>query len=334
MWRVWLGERGVAWPAPPPGVEAWGVPIAPKYTQTAWCSDMAIQFMRQQRKFNPWLMSVNIFQPHHPFWPTKEYLDRYHPDKLPSPSYHPGELDSKPLFQTVDHHGAYGGTAISFADTDDQTHREITAAYYAMIEQVDTEVGNMLKVLEETGQADNTVVIYMSDHGEMLGDHGIYLKGPYFYDCMIRVPLIIRWPGKYKAGLRNDALVQLTDLAPTLLEAAGVPVPSGIQGMSLSGLLRGEKTTHRDSAYCEHFDSSFLYDPPPMAACVRSERYKLAYYKNLNTGELYDLKKDPGEVQNLWASASARDVREEMMQKLAARMIDTVDPLPERKTPW
>jgi arylsulfatase A-like enzyme len=334
MWRVWLDQRGVQWPATPPGVEAWGVPIAPKYTQTAWCSDMAIQFMRQQRKFNPWLMSVNIFQPHHPFWPTKDYLDRYHPDKLPSPNYHPGELDSKPLFQTVDHHGAYGGTAISFADTDDKTHREITAAYYAMIEQVDTEVGNMLKVLEETGQSDNTVVIYMSDHGEMLGDHGIYLKGPYFYDCMIRVPLIIRWPGKYKAGLRSDALVQLTDVAPTLLEAAGIPVPSGMQGMSLSGLLRGETTTHRDSAYCEHFDSSFLYDPPPMAACVRSERYKLAYYKNPKTGELYDLEKDPGEVQNLWTSTSTRDIREEMMQKLATRMIDTVDPLPERKTPW
>ena len=73
------------------------------------------------------------------------------------------------------------------------------AAYYAMIEQVDTEVGRMLQALEETGQADNTIVIYMSDHGEMLGDHGIFLKGPYFYEGAIRVPMIIRWPGKYKA---------------------------------------------------------------------------------------------------------------------------------------
>ena len=81
------------------------------------------------------------------------------------------------MFQRVDHQAAYGGTAISFAKTDDLTHRKVTAAYYAMIEQVDTEVGRMLKVLEETGQADNTIVIYMSDHGEMLGDHGFYLKG-------------------------------------------------------------------------------------------------------------------------------------------------------------
>lgn len=334
MWHVWLRERGIQWPTPPKGVEAWGVPIDPKYTQTAWCSDMAIQFIRQQRKFNPWLMSVNIFQPHHPFWPTKDYLDRYDPDKLPSPKYHDGELDSKPLFQRIDHRGAYGGTAVSFADTDDLTHRKITAAYYAMIEQVDTEVGRMLKALEDTGQAENTIVIYMSDHGEMLGDHGFYLKGPYFYECATRIPLIIRWPGNYKAGLRTDALVELTDIAPTLLEAAGIPVPSGMQGRSLTSLLRNERTTHRDSVYCEHFDSSSLYDPPPLAACVRTDRYKLAYYKNLETGELYDLEKDPGELNNLWATASANNLREEMMHKLVGRMIETVDPLPERTTTW
>ena len=72
-----------------------------------------------------------------------------------------------------------------------------------MIEQVDTDMGRMMQALEESGQADNTIVIFMSDHGEMLGDHGIYLKGPYFYDCLTRVPLIIRWPGRFKKGLED-----------------------------------------------------------------------------------------------------------------------------------
>ena len=247
MWREWLKSRGVNWPRQPAGVEAWGVPIDPAYTQTAWCSDMAIQFMRQHRQFNPWLMSVNIFQPHHPFWPTKEYLDRYDPDKLPSPKYQEGELDSKTVFQRIDHQAGYAGSGLSFTKTDDLTHRKITAAYYAMIEQVDTEVGRMMKVLEQTGQADNTVVIFMSDHGEMLGDHGIYLKGPYFYDCLIRVPLMIRWPSRYKAGLRSDVLVEMIDLVPTLLEAAGIPVPSGVQGRSLTPVLTGRSANHRDS---------------------------------------------------------------------------------------
>ncbi len=334
MWHVWLKDKGVKWPSPPPKTEAWGVPIDPKYTQTAWCSDMAIQFMRQQQKFNPWLMSVNIFQPHHPFWPTQDYLSRYDAEKLPSPAYRDGELDNKPVFQRVDHQAAYGGTALSFAKTDDQTHRRITAAYYAMIEQVDTEVGRMLKVLEETGQADNTIVIYMSDHGEMLGDHGFYLKGPYFYDCAIRVPLMIRWPGKYKSGLKSDAMVELVDLAPTLLEAAGVPVPSGMQGRSLTSVLTGRTTKHRDSVYCEHFDSSFLYDPPPMASSVRTERYKLSYYHNLGLGELYDLEKDPGEVENLWTSPGTKAARAELSELLLGRMVDAVDPLPERKSTW
>lgn len=334
MWHVWLKDKGVKWPSAPLNTEAWGVPIDPKYTQTAWCSDMAIQFIRQQRQFNPWLMSVNIFQPHHPFWPTQDYLSRYEPDKVPSPAYREGELDNKPVFQRVDHHAAYGGTGISFAKTDDLTHRKITAAYYAMIEQIDTEVGRMMNVLDETGQADNTIVIYMSDHGEMLGDHGIYLKGPYFYDCAIRVPLMIRWPGKYKAGLRADALVELLDVAPTLLEAAGVPIPSGMQGRSLTPVLTGRTREHRDSIYCEHFDSSFLYDPPPMASCIRTGQYKLSYYHNLNVGELYDLQKDPGEVENLWTSRNVKDVRAEMTEKLLDRMIETVDPLPERKSAW
>ncbi|MBS1854583.1 MAG: sulfatase [Acidobacteria bacterium] len=334
MWREWLKDRGVKWPEQPAGAVAWGVPIDPVYTQTAWCSDRAIQFIRQQRSFNPWLMSVNIFQPHHPFWPTRDYLAHYDPAQMPSPRYQEGELDSKPVFQRVDHQAGYAGTALSFARTDDATHRAITAAYYAMIEQVDTEVGRMLNVLENTGQAGNTIVVFMSDHGEMLGDHGIYLKGPYFYDCMIRVPLIIRWPARYKAGLRSDALVEMVDLAPTLLEAAGIPVHSGVQGRSLTRLLTGQTALHRDSIYSEHFDSSFLYDPPPMGACIRTGRYKLAYFRNLGTGELYDLRKDPGEVENLWASPGAKDVRQEMMETLMARMIDTVDPLPERKTPW
>ncbi len=334
MWRVWLEDRGVKWPQPPANSEPWGVPIDPAYTQTAWCSEMAIQFIRQQRSFNPWLMSVNIFQPHHPFWPTQDYLSHYEPDKMPAPRYQEGELDSKPVFQRIDHQAGYAGTALSFTKTDALTHRKITGAYYAMIEQVDTEVGRMMKTLEDTGQADNTIVIYMSDHGEMLGDHGIYLKGPYFYDCMIRVPLMIRWPGRYKAGLRSDALVEMVDLVPTLLEAAGIPVHAGVQGRSLTPVLTGQTTTHRDSIYSEHFDSSFLYEPPPMGACIRTERYKLTYFQNLPAAELYDLQKDPGEVENLWASPGAKGVRQEMMEKLVARLIDTVDPLPQRKTPW
>lgn len=335
QWYVWLREKGH--PVPKlPGDRAvvWGMPIDPSTTQTAWCCDEGVKFLRNQKNFNPWLMSVNIFQPHHPFFPTAEYLAHYDPAKMPAPAYHQGELANKPLFQRVDNQGAYGGTAISFAKTSDEQHHQVTAAYYAMIEQVDTGFGEMMKALEETGQADNTIVIFMSDHGEMLGDHGIYLKGPYFYDCLTRVPLIVRWPAKYKKGLKVDGMVELVDIAPTLIEAAGLPIPSGMQGQSLRPLLTGESSQARDSVYTEYFDANALYGPPPMAASVRTATHKVSYYANLDTGELYNLQKDPGEFNNLWGSAQYKDVQAELMHKLARRMIGTIDPLPERVSAW
>jgi len=336
MWRVWLNEIGVKWPTPPKGREAlaWGVPMGPKYMQTAWCVDRAIQFLHGQRQFGPWLMSVNIYQPHSPYWPAEEYMDHYRASDIPSPKYKEGELKSKPIYQQIDHGGSQAGRELSYAATSDLEHRRMKAGYYAMIEQVDADLGRLLKALEASGQMEDTIVIYCSDHGEMLGDHGIFLKGAYFYDPAIRVPLIMRWPGKYKAGLKSDAMVEFVDLAPTLMEAAGLPVPVGMQGRSLTDVLTGKSTKHRDSIYCEFFDSLALYDPPPMALSVRTEEYKLSYYQNLGVGELYDMQKDPDEVRNLWDESSARATRAMMMEKLMARMIDTIDPLPERKCLW
>ena len=330
QWRNWLATQNVEWPVPTKAerkADVWGVPIDPKYTQTAWCSDEAIKFMKSQTQDKPWMMSVHIYQPHAPYFPTAEFLSHYDPDKLPSPAYKEGELDNKPSYQKTDHQGAYGGHGKSFADESDKDHRLTTAAYYAMIEQVDVEVGRMMKTLNELGMAEDTVVIYMSDHGDMLGDHGIYEKGPYFYDCLSRVPLVIRWPGKYKAGLKVDALVELVDIAPTVMEAAGLTTPAGMQGRSLTPLLTGTTTKHRDSVYMEYYNAVAKYNPNPMATCVRTENWKMTYWQSLDTGELYDLSKDPGEFTNLWGGAQSKDAQCEMFQRLTARMIASTDPL-------
>jgi arylsulfatase A-like enzyme len=279
-------------------------------------------------------MSVNIFQPHHPFFPTEEYLSHYDPAKMPNPSYKEGELDNKTPFQQLDHKGAYGGTGLSFTKTSPEEHRQITAAYYAMIEQVDTEMGHMLQTLDETGQADNTIVIFMSDHGEMLGDHGIYLKGPYFYDCLTRVPLMIRWPKHFQAGRNVDALVELVDIVPTLLEATGIPVPPGVQGRSLMPLLTGQSMEHRDSVYMEFCNANFNYPTPPMLTSVRTNRWKLNYCDNAKYGEMYDLQNDPGEFSNLWNDPHHKDNQEMMMRILMTRMIASTDPLPMKTAPW
>jgi len=332
MWHEHLRAEGVEWPQPPPRTPAWGVPIDPKHMQTAWCCDKAIQFMRQQSNFGPWLMSVNIYQPHHPFWPAEEYYRRYDPGELPAPSYVEGELDDKPGYQKRAHTGSWRGHQISGAG--DENHHKIKAAYYAMVEQCDHDIGRMLDALDETGQAENTVVIFMSDHGEMLGDHGIYLKGPFFYDCGVRVPLMIRWPERYQAGRKVDALVELADIAPTILEAAGIPPEPGMQGRSLTALLEGRTSSHRDSVYIESYNSGTRRQGAAYATAIRTGTHKLAVYHTLNDGELYDLTEDPGEHKNLWRDPNSRDVREELLVKLTHRMAETVDPLPPKNAPW
>src|SRR4051794_35407050 len=107
-------------------------------------------------------------------------------------------------------------------------HRLIRAAYWAMCDLIDVQVGRLLDMLERSGQRENTLVVFMSDHGEMLGDHGFYLKGPFFYEPAVRVPLLISWPGVVRDALRTSALVEMVDLAPTLLEAVGLPRHPGM----------------------------------------------------------------------------------------------------------
>jgi len=333
-WRNWLEQQGIKLPPCPREDPVWGMPINAKYTQTAWCADVANRFMHDRKDKGPWMMSVNIFQPHHPFYPSEEYLHRVDPKTVPAPAYHEGELANKTPFQQIDHKGAYGGNGLSFANTSPEEHLKITAAYYAMIEQVDTFFQTMLDTLEETGQADNTIVIFMSDHGEMLGDHGIYLKGPYFYDCLTRVPLMIRWPHRFKADARVDSLVEMIDLAPTLMEATGIPIPAGMQGRPLTKLLTGETTKHRDSVYMEFYNSNFTYPTAPMLRSVRTERWKINCCEQDEYGELYDLQKDPGEFNNVWNDAHAKDAREMMLHTLMSRSIAALDPLPMRVAPW
>jgi arylsulfatase len=300
--------------------------------QSYWCAEKAIEFM-QTHKGRPWMFSVNFFDPHHPFDPPQEYLDRYDPDNMPLPEYIEGELKNKPHFQTIDHHGAYCGRGLSFADTTDDEHQKITAAYYAMIENIDANIGRMLDYLEKSGQRENTIVIFMSDHGEMLGDHGIYLKGPYLYDSMIKVPLILSWPAGFRQHIVASALVELVDLAPTVMEAIGFEPHPGMQGRSLKAICCGETdpSRHRETLYCEYFNAlSEHRNPLPYLVSVRSSDFKIISYAGIEEGELYDLNNDPNEHRNLWANRDYAEVKQEYLRKCIERQMFTSDPLPFR----
>ncbi|MCB0046225.1 MAG: sulfatase-like hydrolase/transferase [Caldilineaceae bacterium] len=314
------------------------------YHQTTWCAEKAINFIRTNAdKDAPWLFSVNIFDPHHPFDPPVEYLERYLEklDQLPLPDYVAGELATKPHFQRMDHvspyNGLHGDGIPAYEKISPREHRLIKAAYYAMIDLIDVQVGRMLQALEETGQLDNTIVIFMSDHGEMLGDHGIYLKGPYFYEGAIHVPLIFSQPGVIRSGVRQSGLTELVDIAPTLLEAAGVARYPGMQGRSMWKLLtgQGDDRPPRDDVYCEYYNAMpWHQDPTAQTTMVRTVDYKLIVVHGLDTGELYDLRSDPRENVNHWDDPDYQTIKLEMMKRLCDRMAWTVDPLPVREADW
>jgi arylsulfatase A-like enzyme len=317
-YQRWLREEGIDWEE---AYNADSVPgwtqtansrpgIAAAYHQTTWCADQAIAFMREQRK-GPWLMSVNPFDPHPPFDPPAEYLVRMQVDQMPLPLFQEEELESQLDFAGVDFQTERPVSPHSY------DARRMVAAYYAQIELIDDQVGRMIDALQESGQRENTIVIFTSDHGEMLGDHGLLWKGCRFYEGLVHVPLILAWPGQWQSGLRSEALVELVDIVPTLLQVCGLDVSQRIQGHSLVPILSGAVSPHtlRPFVRSEYHDA---LDRPHAshANMIYNGRYKLVAYHGQDVGELYDLAKDPNEYVNLWDHAQARALRCELAQQL------------------
>lgn len=332
---AWLEQQGQTYTTRGhPECRLIGEGMPAEYHQTTWCADRAIDHINEARQDKrPWLFSVNFFDPHHGFDPPASHLARYADfiDDLPLPEYHDGELENKSSFQHLDHAGAYNKPgSYAWSSMTSRDHRWVKAAYYAMIDLIDEQVGRILDALERSGQIDNTLIIFMSDHGEMLGDHGIYLKGPYFYDPAIQVPLIVAGPG-VKPG-STKALVELVDIAPTLLETAGLPRHNGMQGLSLWPLLHDPADPHRDSVYCEYYNAMPWHKKPEAhLTMVRTDRFKLTVNHSENSGELYALDSDPGETNNRWNDPALTAIQSELLLQLTHRMAWTADPLPVRE---
>lgn len=315
--------------------------------QSRWCSDRAIDFIEQPRE-GPWLLSVNPFAPHPPFNPPWEYYRRFDPGELPAPHYRESDLAHQARLASVDFNNAARPTRFprpprpeppltghAFANPahppESFAARKVRAAYYALIEQIDDELGRILNALDRTGQRDNTLIVFMSDHGEMLGDHGLVAKGCRFYEGLVRVPLILTWPGRIAPDRRSDALVELTDIAPTLLEVAGLPVPSDTQGRSLSPLLSNDAPLdhHRDFVRCEYFDAVAM-DDATRATMYRDRRWKIVVYHRHGLGELYDLQADPWEHEDLWDSPAHQSIKLDLMQRSFDAAIESLNIGPER----
>ncbi len=179
--------------------------------------------------------------------------------------------------------------------------------YLMCIESVDENIGRVMDYLEKNGLAENTIVVYTSDQGFYLGEHGWYDKR-FMYEESMRTPLIVRYPKKGNKGVVSKELVQNIDFAATFLECAGVDVPEDMQGRSLLPLLKdGKAENWRDALYYHYYEYPGIHAVKRHYG-VRTDRYKLIhFYHDVNKWELYDLKNDPSEMNNIYSKPESKE---------------------------
>jgi arylsulfatase A-like enzyme len=204
--------------------------------------------------------------------------------------------------------------------------------YLRCVKGVDDNVGRILDYLDEAGLAENTIVVYTSDQGFFLGEHGLYDKR-IMYEEALRMPFLVRWPGKVQPGSRNRDLVLNIDFAPTLLEAAGLKGAPGMQGRSFRSLLGGETPADwRESMYYRYYFSHFKTEPH---TGVRTRTHKLIHFDRIDQWELYDLTRDPMEMDNLYGNPAHQKLSAELkaeMKRLQEEVGD--DPADDGSRPW
>ena len=291
--------------------------------QTTWASERSIEFIQQERE-KPWLLNVNIYDPHPPFTPPKSYADQFDPNDMPGPHFKDSDLAAQAKLANCDFQD-------EVRTPEEHDAKGAQARYYAMIAQIDDQFGRILKALEETGQRENTAIIFTSDHGESLGDHGLMYKGCRFYEGLVRVPLIFSWPGKFIQDSQNNALVEMLDLSATLLNLASVDLPDYLQGISLLPILFGQAKSgeHRDFVRSEYFDAldpHFTGGNGTYATMHRTRKHKLCVYHGKGVGELFDLDQDPWEHNNLWDSSVHSDIKNQLLaESFDAHVLLTTD---------
>ncbi|MGB3338491.1 MAG: sulfatase/phosphatase domain-containing protein [Devosia sp.] len=186
-----------------------------------------------------------------------------------------------------------------------------TATYIGMRSFLDAEIGRILDRLDALGLTESTLVVFSTDHGHFLGQHGLIAKGPFHYEDMLRIPMIVRLPGKVPADAVSNDLQSLVDLAPTFLAALGLPVPGEMQGVSQWSNWQGGEAA-RDYVLCENRHNPQM----PHVETYVEKHHKITVYREADYGELFDLASDPGEINNLWDDAAAQKLKTRMLQAM------------------
>jgi arylsulfatase len=266
-----------------------------KWHSTTWIGD------RAARSIEDWgddanLLTVSFVKPHHPFDPPAPWHEMYDPDKIdPLPGWMP-----KAPQRDLDYHHGY----FPYAKMDDALLRHIMAHYYASITQIDHHVGRMIDTLKRKGLYEDTMILFTSDHGEYLGFHHLLLKNNYYYDPVVRVPLLIKFPGNRDGGTRRDTLTSNIDLGPTVLGQTSASMPATMRGLDLAN-----PEANRDFVFAEAgYGRNYM---------ARSRTHKLILANDPRESLFIDMENDPLEMNNLFDDPASQDIIREHRDAIA-----------------
>lgn len=314
--------------------QAWRSKLDDKWHSTPWIGDHAVDLVNGADD-TPFFAWVSFPDPHPPFLAAAPWSKMYHPDSVDIPEHRKLDLENRPWWHreflenpirgALKRPHAQGGVDWGQkGHLSEQQLRDITAIYYGMISAIDHQVGRMLDALEAKGALHNTIIVFISDHGEWLGDHGLLLKGPMLYDGLLRVPCLMCGPSIPVAKVVDDP-VSTVDLRATLADLCGLDVTPD-SGASLRGVMNGTAT--RDFALNEWEVDKTRSGVDMDLTTVRSHRYRMSVDLKTDTGELYDLQEDPHEMFNLFDDRSRAPIRTEHMDMIRARPNDMVPVAP------
>ena len=329
-YAIWMEERGLKnwreyfddWPHNDEKIRrrhaqrCWALPE--RFHYNYWTSEKTIAHLEraigQGRPFFTW---ASFMDPHPPVMVPEPWFSMYRPEDMIPGRVSPGEHDRNPRHfrltqeRRPDFSGYREDQGIHGFHShlrDPEELKKDIATYYAMVTFMDQEIGRILQALDRLGASENTLVVFTSDHGHFLGEHGLVAKGPFHYEELIRVPFLVRWPGRVPAGAVSRKLQSLVDLAPTFLAAAGCEIPGVMTGVNQLDCWSGGPTARAWSITENRHTRTKMH----MRTYI-NPRYKITVYRQGDDGELFDLETDPGEVRNLWHDPAAKDLKLRML---------------------
>ena len=295
---------------------------------STYVGDRAVDFLDNMDSSKPFFCMVSFPSPHWPLIPPSEFAHMYDNVNMPDSVEYgdEGNKDNYPKQFKLSADGVqlpYDGNSQHVAKKEDIF--KLKRLYWGEISLIDKNVGRILDALKENGLDSNTIVIFTTDHGEYMGDHGLMAKGGFLYEGFVNIPFIFSYPGIIPAGTRSNALFSHIDIAPTLVDFLNIDGSSlGCDGISQKDVLIGKSSSLRSRLTIHHpsQDDSLEF---PDQHCLVTDEYKLVYYAGTEKGELYDLKHDPDELNNLYNKVGYESLQNKMIIMLLDELLSQKD---------